>query len=244
MGVRLPVESGRDIFQDCNAGLGWAARLVPAPVRDRFKSGWGRLNGLDLVIPVYASLEAAAAGVERQDPPAEPQIVELTRIVPGTTDPIQAVDQANRAGELLGWVADRLFDIGVLLERVHEPPGDAASSRLAEALRGLDDVVREVRHHMFAEHAPAARSSFARRSSLDTHHRLTKARDRAAELREHVARTAHALQSAAADTAALLQQQAGPAGQPARIDYPTEARRWRALADQAEQMAEQREQRP
>lgn len=97
---------------------------------------------------------------------------------------------------------------------------------------------------MFAEHAPAAQSSFARRSSLDTHHRLTKARDRAAELREHVARTAHALQSAAADTAALLQQQAGPAGQPARIDYPTEAKRWRAFADQAEQMAEQWEQRP
>lgn len=58
------------------------------------------------------------------------------------------------------------------------------------------------------------------------------------------AQTAHALQYAAADTAALLQQRADILGQPARIDYPTEIKQWRVLADQAGQMAERWEQRP
>jgi anti-anti-sigma regulatory factor len=53
-----------------------------------------------------------------------------------------------------------------------------------------------------------------------------------------VARTAHALHSAAADTAALLERRADLLGQPGRIDYPTEIKRLRALADQARQMAE------
>ena len=60
-----------------------------------------------------------------------------------------------------------------------------------------------------------------------------RAPDRMAALQERVAQTAHALQEAAADTAAPLQQQAGLAGQPARIDYPTEIKRWREFAYQA-----------
>jgi hypothetical protein len=59
-----------------------------------------------------------------------------------------------------------------------------------------------------------------------------------------VVHTAHALQSAAADTATLLEQRADILGEPGRIDYPTEVKRWRVLADQARQMAERWEQRP
>jgi hypothetical protein len=120
---------------------------------------------------------------------------------------------------------------------------DAAGARITEALRRLDDVVQQVRHHMFAKRARAVQSSLARRSPPDTHQRLTQATDRVASLRERVARTARALHSAAADTAALLRQQAGLAGQPARIDYPAEIKRWQAFADQAEQMAKHWEQR-
>jgi hypothetical protein len=53
-----------------------------------------------------------------------------------------------------------------------------------------------------------------------------------------VTQTAHALYSAAADIAALLEQRADLLRQPGRIDYPTEIKRWRTLADQARQMAE------
>ena len=63
-------------------------------------------------------------------------------------------------------------------------------------------------------------------------------------LRRHVAQTAQAVQSAGADTAALLERRDGLLGQPGRIDYPTEVKRWQALADQAGQMAERWEQPP
>jgi hypothetical protein len=49
---------------------------------------------------------------------------------------------------------------------------------------------------------------------------------------------------AAADTAALLERRADLLGQPGRIDYPTEIKRWRVLAEEAGQMAKRWEQRP
>jgi len=116
--------------------------------------------------------------------------------------------------------------------------------RITEALRRLDDVVQQVRHHMFAKRVQEAQPSFARRSPLDSHQRLAQAKDRVDVLQERVAQTARAMQSAAADTAALLRQQEGLASPPARIDYPAEIKRWQAFADQAEQIAKHWEQRP
>jgi hypothetical protein len=52
-----------------------------------------------------------------------------------------------------------------------------------------------------------------------------------------MARTARAMQAKALNAAALLEQQADLARPPALLDYPTEIKRWRALADRAEQMA-------
>jgi hypothetical protein len=61
---------------------------------------------------------------------------------------------------------------------------------------------------------------------------------------EHVVQAAHALQVTAGDTAALLQRQAEYTPKPARIDFPTEIKRWQAFADQAEQMAKRWERQP
>jgi hypothetical protein len=55
---------------------------------------------------------------------------------------------------------------------------------------------------------------------------------------------AHALNAAAAGTAALLEQPAQVPGQPERIDYPTEITQWRAFADQSAHMAQRWQQRP
>ncbi len=201
------------------------------------------LNGLDRVIPVYPSLDAAAAGAERRDAPGEREIAGITPAVPGTADTSSAAGQADSARELLDWVVNSIFAVGVLLEGEHELPRDAATTRITEALHRLDDVVREVRDHVLAQRVQAVQSSFAPRSPLAAHQRPEQATDRLARLQERVAQTARALQSAAGNTAALLQQQAGLAG-PAQIDYPTEIKRWRAFADQAEQMANRWEQRP
>ena len=59
-----------------------------------------------------------------------------------------------------------------------------------------------------------------------------------------MARTARELQARALETAAQLGRQADLARQPSRLDYPAEIKRWLAFADQADQMARLREQRP
>jgi hypothetical protein len=59
-----------------------------------------------------------------------------------------------------------------------------------------------------------------------------------------MARTARALQATALNAAAMLERQADRARRPSRLDYPTEIKRWRALADRAELMARRWEQRP
>lgn len=197
------------------------------------------VNGLDRLIPIYPSLDAAvAAGTERQEVPDKPGNAAVTPAMP------RAAHQAGRAEELLDWAVNSIFDIGVILQTATGQHPDAAEMRMTQALHRLDDVVRELRYLMFTNRVQEAQSCCARRSPLDTHQRLAQATDRVAWLRERVAQTARALQSAAANTAALLQLQSGLAGQPAQIDYPAEIKRWRAFADQAEQMAEHWEQRP
>jgi anti-sigma B factor antagonist len=196
------------------------------------------VNGLDRLISIYPSLDAAvAAGTERQERQDKPGNAAITLAMP------QAAHQVGRGEESLDWAVNSIFDIGVILQTATGQLPDAAEMRMTEALHRLDDVVRDLRYHMFINRLQEAQSSSATRSPLDTHQRLAQATDRAAALRERVAQTARALQSAAANTAALLQQLSGLAGQPARIDYPAEIKRWRAFADQAEQMAKHWEQR-
>jgi hypothetical protein len=73
---------------------------------------------------------------------------------------------------------------------------------------------------------------------------LAQAADRAALLQEHMARTARALQESMAGYAALLERRADLTRQPGRMDHPAEIKRWRAFAEQAEQMAKRWEQPP
>jgi hypothetical protein len=65
---------------------------------------------------------------------------------------------------------------------------------------------------------------------------------RAALLRERLVQTMCALQRSAAETVRLLEQRADLVQEPGGIDYRTKIKRWRAFADQAEQMAKRLEQ--
>lgn len=123
-------------------------------------------------------------------------------------------------------------------------PRDLTAQRITEATGRLDDVVRETRHHMFAERGQQIQRDLAWRRPPDLDEQLELAAHRTALLHQRVAQTAHAVRSAAADTAALLEQQADLPGQLERIDYPTEIKQWRLLADQAAQIAERWEQWP
>jgi hypothetical protein len=160
---------------------------------------------------------------------------------------------AGGAGELLDSVVTGIFAAGMGLQAAMGLPVPEAAARLiTEALAWLDEVVRVVRDHILTEHGQQARPgqpvgphpAAPGRGELAANHtaalaeRGAELRKRGAELRERVAQRAYAVYLAAADTAALLERQGDLAGQPGRIDYPTEIKRWRAFADQAKQMAE------
>ncbi len=189
-----------------------------------------RLSGLDRPVAVYPDLYGAiAAAAERREVRREHRT--------GTAD------QAANAGELLDSVVHNIFILGLMLEAAGDLPRDAAAQRVTEALGRLDDVVREVRDQVLAERGQGIRPGCAWRPPPDVLARSALARNRAASLRQRVAQTARALHFAAADTAALLEERADLLGQPSRLDYPTEIKRWRAFAHQAREMAERWEQR-
>jgi anti-sigma B factor antagonist len=158
----------------------------------------------------------------------------------GAGEPGTAViaDQVVYAGELLDSVVHNIFIVGLMVQAAADLPRDAAAQRVTEALGRLDDVVREVRDQVLADRGQGFRPARAWRPPPDVLQRAALARNRSALLRQRVAQTARALQFAAADTAALLEERADLLGQPSRIDYPAEIKRWRVFADQARQMAE------
>ena len=178
------------------------------------------LNGLDRLVAVYPDLDGAlAAGAGHRQ----------ARGAQGTPAP----GHAARAEELLRLVVASMFEAGLILQAAIDLPPDATAQRITEALRLLDDAVREIRDHMFAERGQGIEADLAWRPPPHILQRSARAMNRSEVLQRHVARTAHALHSAAADTAALLERRADLLGQPGRIDYATEIKRLRTLADQA-----------
>jgi hypothetical protein len=135
-------------------------------------------------------------------------------------------------------IVNRLFSIGLSLDSARSIVGKgSADERVAAATGEVDRLIREIRDHVFAERGQRTRAGLLRKSELDDPERSAQAADRAALPQEHMARTARALQESAAGYAALLEQRADLTRQPGRMDHPAEIKRWRAFAEQAEQMA-------
>jgi hypothetical protein len=64
-----------------------------------------------------------------------------------------AASRADSAGELLAWVVTSVFDAAMSLQAAIELPHDLTAQPITKALGLLDDVVREVRNHVYAEGA-------------------------------------------------------------------------------------------
>ncbi len=192
------------------------------------------LSGLDRLISVYPTLEAAvAAGAECREGPGESTAVT-------TADPVRAaIARADLAEELLDWAVTNIFTVGLRLQAAVDLPRDQAAQRTTDALGRLGDVVREVRDHGFGDYGGPAQPGSAWTPPPDLDERFARSARRTALLHQRVTQTARALQSAAADTAALLEQRADLVEQPARVDYRTDIKQWQMIADQAAELAEQ-----
>jgi anti-anti-sigma factor len=96
------------------------------------------LNGLDRLVAVYPDLRGAlAAGAGRRRVHGE----HGTRLA----------DHAARAEELLRLVTAGMADAGLVLQAAIGLPPDVNAQRITEALRRLDDAIRDVRDYLSAE---------------------------------------------------------------------------------------------
>ena len=110
----------------------------------------------------------------------------------------------------------RLFSIGLTLESARSIVGDGpAGDRIAAATDELDRLIHDVRTATFGQ--------VMDRPAVDGQ-------------RERMASMARALLDCAMRNAEILEEQRRRAGQPARVDYETEIKRWRSYADQAAYM--------
>jgi anti-anti-sigma factor len=57
--------------------------------------------------------------------------------------------QAQHTGELLDRVVGSLFHVGLSLDRAAHQPAELARERISEALQRLDDIIHEIRDHVF-----------------------------------------------------------------------------------------------
>lgn len=175
------------------------------------------VNRLHRLIPMHFTLDAALAAAREAS-----ELPDLSRRrLPARR---QTADPPDCTGELLDRAVNDIVSAAMNLQDAIDLPRDTIAARITDPLRRLDDAVREIRDHVPGVRSlpTAAAENLAFPCLLDSAHRF------------------HA---AAVDAAALLERRPGLAGEPGAIDYPADIKRWRIIADQAEEMAKHWEQR-
>jgi hypothetical protein len=134
--------------------------------------------------------------------------------------PPESASTEETLSQFAGDLVNRLFAIGLSLNDARSSVGHGqADNRIIATTDEVDRLIRDIRTAAF---------------SLLV--------DRPAALRARMLRVAVAMQRNALHTVAVLDE-ASSTRPPVRLDYLTEIKRWRAFADQAEQMARRWEQR-
>jgi len=75
---------------------------------------------------------------------------------------IQAVlvEQAHHVEELLDRVVGSLFHVGLSIDTAARQPAEQAREKISQALQGLDDIVHEIRDHVFRSQRPGGRPAW------------------------------------------------------------------------------------
>lgn len=69
-------------------------------------------------------------------------------------------EQAHHAEELLDRVVGGLFHVGRSVDMAADQPAELARERIGEALQRLDDIVHEIRGHVFRSQPPGGRAAW------------------------------------------------------------------------------------
>lgn len=199
-----------------------------------------RLGGLARLALMFPTPDAALADFResRRQPPEPPETVPVSLEPPGNgeTGREPAADTA-----LLDSAVNGIFEVALSLQDATGLSRERIVRRITESLDKLDDAVRDIRKYAFTGHIQARPPGTAAGRPPGISERLAHSAERTAALRRQLAVTARALQTASAETAALITQRRSLVKKPHRIDYPTRIKSWQAIADAAQHMAERYE---
>ncbi len=194
-----------------------------------------RLIGLAHLALMFPTPDAALADLRESRRRQPGHVLTITAAAPpgssGAGEPghAPAADPA-----LLDSAVDRIFHAGLTLQGT----SGMSPERIAESLDHLDGAVRDIRGYVFAMNDRRRPPGTGTRRPPGISERTARNAERTAALRRQLAITARVLHTASAEAAALLTQRRGLAEEPNRIDYPTQVKRWQAIADAAQRMAE------
>ena len=202
-----------------------------------------RPAGLDLrIIELYADVAGEAIAAHLGDPFGRAE-------GPGSLESSPAGETASlddTMTQLAEHIVNRLFSIGLSLDSARSIAGNGpAGGRVAAATDQVDRLIREIRDHVFAERGQGTLAGLPWNPRIDDQERSARTADRGS--RGAAARAHGANGPCPAGKRGGLRRTARTKSRPdqaGRADYPAEIKRWRAFADQAEQMARRWEQSP
>lgn len=194
-----------------------------------------RLGGLAHLALMFPSPDAALADLRDSRRRQPGQVLKITAAVPpyapGAGEPGHAPEADNA---LLDSAVGRVFEVALSL---NEGTG-VSPACIAEALDNLDDAIGDIREYVFAVNSRGRRPGADAGRPPEMSERSVQNAERTAALRRQLTVTARALHAASAEAAALMARRRSLVEEPYRIDYPTQIKRWEAIAEAAQRMAE------
>jgi PAS domain S-box-containing protein len=131
----------------------YALKPVSRPMADRARLAGVRQDGTTIPVTITLNPVPTASGhfvlAVVRDATHEHWQDDLTGLVRAAL-----AQQAQHAGQLLDRVVGSLFHVGLSLERAADQPAELARERISEALQGLDDIIHEIRDHVFRSPGP------------------------------------------------------------------------------------------
>jgi len=131
----------------------YALNPVSRPMADRARLAGRRQDGSTIPVMITLDPVPTASGhfvlAVVRDATQEHGQDDLTGLVRAAL-----AQQAQHAGQLLDRVVGSLFHVGLSLDRAADQPAELARERISEALQRLDDIIHEIRDHVFRSPGP------------------------------------------------------------------------------------------